>query len=132
MLGLPVSDATSGFRAYGAGALRRIDLASVRADGYGFQIEMAYRVASDGGRIVELPIQFVDRQRGTSKMSSRIIVEALVLVTWWGVRDRLLHRGSPAPESAPVPARSRRHLHLHLHPVVRQRTGAAKSGTRVA
>ncbi len=132
VLGLQVHDATSGFRAYGADALRRIDLASVRADGYGFQIEMAHRVASNGGRIVELPIQFVDRQRGTSKMSSRIIVEALVLVTWWGLRDRLLHRGSPATAPAPVPARSRHHLHLHLHPVAGQRTGAGKSGTRVA
>jgi dolichol-phosphate mannosyltransferase len=97
VLGLSVCDATSGFRAYRADALRRIDLGSVHADGYGFQIEMAYRVASLPGEIVELPIEFVDRTRGTSKMSGRIIVEALVLVTWWGVRDRILHRGSWAP-----------------------------------
>ena len=90
LLRLSVRDATSGFRAYAADALRAMDLGSVRADGYGFQIEMAYRVARAGGRIVELPIVFADRERGTSKMSSRIIVEALVLVTWWGVRDRLL------------------------------------------
>jgi len=89
VLGLSVRDATSGFRAYRADALRRLDLDTVRADGYGFQIEMAYRIAGNGGRIVELPIQFVDRTRGTSKMSLRIIAEALVLVTWWGVRDRL-------------------------------------------
>jgi dolichol-phosphate mannosyltransferase len=88
-LGLSVRDATSGFRAYGAEALRRIDLGSVRADGYGFQIEMAYRVANTGGTIAELPIEFVDRRRGTSKMSFRIIAEALLLVTWWGARDRL-------------------------------------------
>jgi dolichol-phosphate mannosyltransferase len=94
VLGLSVRDATSGFRAYRADALRRIDLDSVSADGYGFQIEMAYRVASNDGEIVELPIEFVDRERGTSKMSFRIIAEALVLVTWWGVRDRLRHRGS--------------------------------------
>jgi hypothetical protein len=97
VLGLSVCDATSGYRAYRADALRRVDLDSVRADGYAFQIEMAYRVASNGGEIVELPIEFVDRTHGRSKMSVRIIVEALVLVTWWGVRDRVRHRGSWAP-----------------------------------
>ncbi len=86
-LGLPLADATSGYRAYLADTVAGLDLPTVRADGYGFQIEMAYRVARRGGRIVEVPIEFVDRERGTSKMSSRIIVEALILVTWWGVRD---------------------------------------------
>ena len=51
---------------------------------------MAYRVLRSGGTITEVPISFTDRVRGESKMSSRIVVEALVLVTWWGVRDRLL------------------------------------------
>ena len=102
LLGLSVRDATSGYRAYRADALRQIDLGSVRADGYGFQIEMVYRVAGNGGRIVELPIEFVDREKGASKMSMRIIVEALVLVTWWGLRDRVRHRGSWAP-SVDVP-----------------------------
>lgn len=101
-LGLSVRDATSGYRAYRADALRGIDLGSVRADGYGFQIEMAYRVASNGGQITELPIEFVDREKGTSKMSLRIIAEALALVSWWGLRDRLRHRGSWA--SAPARA----------------------------
>jgi len=91
-LGLSVRDATSGFRAYSGAALRRIDLDTVSADGYGFQIEMAYRVARNGGSIVELPIEFVDRERGTSKMSFRIIAEAMVLVSWWGLRDRVLRR----------------------------------------
>ena len=50
---------------------------------------MAYRIASRGGRIVEVPIAFADRERGNSKMSGRIVVEALILVTGWGVRDRL-------------------------------------------
>ena len=59
----------------------------MRSEGYGFQIEMAYRVARAGGGIVEVPIEFVDRERGTSKMSFRIVVEALLLVTWWGVSD---------------------------------------------
>ncbi len=90
MLGMPVRDSTAGFRAYSADALRAIDLDSVLADGYGFQIEMAYSVTANGGRITEVPITFNDRQRGTSKMSSRIVVEALALVTWWAVRDRLV------------------------------------------
>lgn len=92
MLGLPIRDLTSGFRAYRTDVLRRIDLAAVRADGYGFQVEMAYRVAGQGGAIVELPITFVDRERGASKMSFRIVFEALALVTLWGVRDRVLRR----------------------------------------
>jgi glycosyltransferase involved in cell wall biosynthesis len=89
LLGLAVNDATAGFRAYRASMLRRIDLDAVVADGYGFQIEMTYQVVKLGGRIVEVPIAFVDRVRGTSKMSSRIVFEALGLVTWWALRDRL-------------------------------------------
>jgi glycosyltransferase involved in cell wall biosynthesis len=88
MLRLPVHDSTSGFRAYRAEMLRAIEPASVRTDGYGFQIEMAYRVCRRGGRIVELPIAFVERQRGASKMSAGIVVEAFVAVTCWGIRDR--------------------------------------------
>jgi dolichol-phosphate mannosyltransferase len=89
MLRLPTHDATSGFRAYRAGALRAVDLDTVRANGYGFQVEMAYRVANAGGEVCEVPIEFRDRTAGTSKMSVRIVVEALWLVTKWGVRDRL-------------------------------------------
>ena len=92
MLGLSVHDATAGFRAYRAEALREIDLDAVRADGYGFQIEMAYRVQGNGGRIVEVPIEFRDRTLGHSKMSGRIVVEALFLVTRWGLRDMLTGR----------------------------------------
>jgi dolichol-phosphate mannosyltransferase len=85
MLGLDITDSTSGFRAYSSSALRRIDLDEVRSEGYGFQIEMAYRVLRVGGRVVEVPIRFVDRVEGTSKMSLHIVVEALLLVTAWGV-----------------------------------------------
>lgn len=100
VLNLPVRDSTAGFRAYRATALEKIDLDAVKADGYGFQIEMAYAVRRNGGRIVEVPISFKDRVRGTSKMSSRIVVEALALVTWWGIRDRILRRGKrPATSS---------------------------------
>jgi dolichol-phosphate mannosyltransferase len=84
LLGLKVADSTSGFRAYRADMLRRIDLARVRADGYGFQIEMVHQVRAHGGRVTEVPIRFVDRVEGKSKMSGRIVVEALLLVTWWG------------------------------------------------
>jgi dolichol-phosphate mannosyltransferase len=94
MLGLHVKDTTSGFRAYRAAALSGIDLARVRADGYGFQIEMVHRVARAGGRVVEVPIRFADRTRGESKMSARIVVEALLLVTWWGLRERLSSKRS--------------------------------------
>jgi dolichol-phosphate mannosyltransferase len=92
MLGLPVNDATAGFRVYRADALRAIDLTGITADGYAFQIEMAYAVWRSGRTVVEVPIAFTDRVRGTSKMSGRIVVEAMVLVTWWGLRDRLLRR----------------------------------------
>jgi len=99
MLSLPVRDATSGFRAYRADALRGIDLGSVEASGYGFQIEMAYRVARNHGRIAEVPIVFRDRVAGTSKMSMAIVVEALSLVTRWGIRDR--SRRLPPPVAVP-------------------------------
>jgi dolichol-phosphate mannosyltransferase len=85
MLDLPIRDVTSGFRAYRADVLRCINLGTIRADGYGFQIEMTYRAARAGARLTEVPIRFVDRQLGKSKMSGRIVVEALLLVTEWGL-----------------------------------------------
>lgn len=88
MLRMPVRDATAGFRAYRAEIVRKIGLDRVRADGYGFQIEMAYEVTKAGGRVVEQPITFRDRVRGTSKMAPNIVGEALWLVTKWGARDR--------------------------------------------
>ena len=88
MLGLSARDATSGYRAYHRRALESINLTAVRADGYGFQVEMAYKVERAGGILAEVPIEFHDRTLGRSKMSSRIIVEALVLVTWWGLQGR--------------------------------------------
>jgi dolichol-phosphate mannosyltransferase len=102
-LTLPLADATSGFRAYRAEVVAGLDLRSVRADGYGFQIEMAYRVARAGGRIVEVPIAFVDRARGSSKMSLRVILEALLLVTWWGLRGRIAQTKSSGESSIGVP-----------------------------
>ncbi len=98
VLGLDVADLTSGFRAYRAEVVRDMDLGAIRAGGYGFQIEMAYRVATAGGRIVELPIRFMDRTEGQSKMSFRITAEALTLVTLWGAR-RLRERMTKTPAS---------------------------------
>jgi len=94
MLGLQVADATSGYRAYRANMLRALNLAAVRADGYGFQIEMVYRINQAGGKVIEVPIAFVDRTLGASKMSGRVVLEALVLVTGWGIRDRLVGAGA--------------------------------------
>jgi dolichol-phosphate mannosyltransferase len=88
MLGLSARDATSGYRAYHRRALEQINLTAVRADGYGFQVEMTYKIQRAGGLLAEVPIEFRDRTLGRSKMSSRIIVEALVLVTWWGLQGR--------------------------------------------
>ena len=89
MLRMPVRDATAGFRAYRTTIVEKVGLDRVRADGYGFQIEMAYEVTKAGGTIVEVPITFRDRLRGESKMAPNIVSEALWLVTRWGVRDRL-------------------------------------------
>jgi dolichol-phosphate mannosyltransferase len=86
LLGLGVTDSTSGFRAYRSGILRAMNLDAVRAEGYGFQIEMVYEVLRHGGRVTEVPIRFVDRVDGKSKMSMHIVVEALFLVTWWALR----------------------------------------------
>jgi dolichol-phosphate mannosyltransferase len=85
MLGLRVADSTSGFRVYRRSALEKIDYSTVRADGYGFQIEMTYRARQRGASIVEMPISFTDRTEGESKMSRAIVSEALWLVTKWGV-----------------------------------------------
>ena len=92
LLGLGVKDSTAGFRAYSASVLGRIELGSVKAESYGFQIEMTYRAIKLGARIKEVPIRFVDRELGTSKMSTYTVVEALGLVSWWGLKrvvDRL-------------------------------------------
>jgi dolichol-phosphate mannosyltransferase len=92
VLGLKVRDATSGFRAYRASVLKTVEAGATRATGYGFQVELAYRAHRLGAEIVEVPITFNDRVRGVSKMSWHIIGEAMSLVTWWGVRDRVLRR----------------------------------------
>ncbi len=89
VLGLGVADATSGFRAYRAETLRTIHPETTRSSGYAFMSELARRMIAEGAEIVELPITFVDRAYGTSKMSARIITESMALVTAWGVKSRL-------------------------------------------
>lgn len=91
-LRLPVRDATSGYRAYRADVIDVEDMRLIRASGYGFLIEMAYRLVRRGGKLVEVPITFVDRQHGTSKISSHSVLEAAVLVTLWGGRDWMSDR----------------------------------------
>jgi dolichol-phosphate mannosyltransferase len=80
MLGLDVRDLTGGFKCFRAEVLRAIDLPTVRSHGYAFQVELTYRAARAGFAVVELPIVFRERRRGASKMSWRIIVEAVVLI----------------------------------------------------
>jgi dolichol-phosphate mannosyltransferase len=97
VLGLDVRDITSGFRAYRADTLLAIEYATTRASGYAFMTELAVRIHARGATIGEVPIEFRDRERGTSKMSGRIIAESMVRVTWWGIRGRLLRRGRTRP-----------------------------------
>lgn len=85
LLGLPQRDATGGYRVYSARALERMDLSSVDSLGYCFQIEMLLHAVRANLRVIEVPITFVERVRGSSKMSPRIAIEAMARVTLWGV-----------------------------------------------
>ncbi len=87
VLGLPLSDVTSGFRAYRSSVLRSIQPSTTTAEGYAFLTELARRLVRGGSRVDEVAITFADRTAGSSKMSGRIIRESMVLVTRWGVRD---------------------------------------------
>jgi dolichol-phosphate mannosyltransferase len=90
--GLQIFDATGGFKCFRRRVLEAIDLSDVRSNGYAFQIEMTYRAWKKGFRIVEIPIVFVDRTEGSSKMSKRIVREAVWMVwrlRWWGIRGKL-------------------------------------------
>jgi len=89
LLGLHVADSTAGYRVYRRSALDKIRFETVEAEGYGFQIEMTYRARQGGATIREVPITFIDRALGTSKMSSAIVVEALWLVTLWALQRPL-------------------------------------------
>lgn len=100
-LGLPVRDVTGGFRAFRAEALARIDLDAVQSHGYSFQIDMLWHARLAGLRIVEVPITFVERERGASKMSLRIVAEAMLRVTGWGLH-RPFQRGVRRDGTSPA------------------------------
>ena len=89
LLGLPVRDATAGFRVFRAEALRRLDLDGVRSVGYVFQTDLAARAVRAGLRVGEVPVDFVERVRGQSKMDLGVAVESLRMITRWGVRERV-------------------------------------------
>jgi dolichol-phosphate mannosyltransferase len=100
-LGMPVYDATGGYRVYRVPALDKIDFESVLSQGYSFQVELSRRAHRAGFRMAEVPITFTERERGASKMSALIIVEALLRVTLWGFQDRraAVRRGLPDGQS---------------------------------
>jgi len=89
MLGVRVRDATGGFRVYRAATLRKIDLGGIESAGYCFQIDMTLRVLQGGMDIREVPITFVERERGASKMSNMVIIEAFTRVARWGISSWL-------------------------------------------
>ena len=88
LLGMPVHDATAGYRVYRSSTLRQLDLASVRSQGYCFQVDMTWRAVRRGLTVVEVPITFVERQIGDSKMSQGIVNESLRNITGWGAAYR--------------------------------------------
>jgi dolichol-phosphate mannosyltransferase len=114
-LGLPLRDATGGFRAYRREALLAIDLPSVRSQGYCFQIELAFRAIRAGMTVTELPIHFVDREHGVSKMAGSIVTESIKRLTVWGLQERSRQlrsvlRGRRPDAVLPVPGTSGRRL----------------------
>lgn len=88
LLGMPVNDATAGYRVYRADALRAMGLQDVASQGYCFQTDLTWRAVRTGLRVVEVPITFVEREVGTSKMSRDVMTESLRRITGWGVRHR--------------------------------------------
>ena len=100
MLGLPLRDATGGYRAYRREVLDSLPLDGVASQGYCFQVDLAWQAWRAGWRVVEVPITFVERIRGESKMSRAIVAEALWRVTWWGMATgRSRRRQAPRVDS---------------------------------
>lgn len=89
LLGVPIRDITGGYRAFRAETLRKLDLHEVASQGYCFQVDLAWRAMQRGLRVREVPITFVERTQGASKMSRKIVFEALWRVTAWGVDDKV-------------------------------------------
>jgi hypothetical protein len=88
-LGIEIGDATGGFRAYHRQVLEKIDLQAIASQGYCFQVDLVWKALGLGCTVAEVPITFVEREAGYSKMSRAIVVEALLSVTRWGLRSRL-------------------------------------------
>ena len=86
MLGMGVKDSTAGFRIYSSSILKKLNLEAIKSEGYSFQIEMTRAVHKLGGKIIEVPITFRERENGVSKMSKKIVREAMLLVTIWGLK----------------------------------------------
>ena len=86
MLGMGVKDSTAGFRIYSSSILKKLNLEAIKSEGYSFQIEMTRAVHKLGGKIIEVPITFRERENGVSKMSKNIVREAMFLVTIWGLK----------------------------------------------
>jgi apolipoprotein N-acyltransferase len=106
LLGLPVADATSGFRVYRREALHELIARRLRSEGYAFQVELAYRAWRLGLDVAEVPITFEERRHGQSKISRAIVAEALWQVLAWSVRDRLLRYRPPSRDRHPTTART--------------------------
>ena len=85
LLSLGVKDATSGFRIYDVGLLRRMNISTIKSEGYCFQIEMTRRALARGGSVGEIPITFIERAHGVSKMSFDIAFEAMLRINFWGL-----------------------------------------------
>lgn len=103
MLAIPLHDATSGFRVYRKGLLADLMRAPIASEGYGFQIELVMRAWQLGATLAEVPIAFREREHGHSKISRRIVVEALWLVTRWGLSERFRPVPHAAPWADPLP-----------------------------
>ncbi|GAA2104655.1 polyprenol monophosphomannose synthase [Microlunatus panaciterrae] len=104
MLGIPLKDATGGYNVFRAETLRNIGLDDIASAGYCFQVDLAWRALKAGFKVVEVPITFVEREYGDSKMSQQIVIEALIRTTLWGIahRARQLRELGRRTGSAPV------------------------------
>jgi dolichol-phosphate mannosyltransferase len=87
-LGVPLKDTTGGFNVFRAATLRGIGLDNIASAGYCFQVDLSWRALKAGYRVVEVPITFIERERGDSKMSQKIVIEALIRTTLWGIAYR--------------------------------------------
>jgi dolichol-phosphate mannosyltransferase len=98
MLGVPIRDVTGGYRAFRKQTLLGLGMSEVASQGYCFQVDLAWRTVRAGFKVAEVPITFVEREFGASKMSRNIVVEALFRVTAWGINNRLGRVAAPVPD----------------------------------